>query len=365
MVIFKRWQDTINMNTVIGITCVGGYYAYELIECFRNQDDFNATIVGFDANPKASGRFFCDKFQVIPSAKDSPEKFISSVIEACSKSSIDFFIPSSEEECKAVSDNIDLFNANSIDTSIGNSEIVDVMTDKFSFLDYLDNNGVDVGRFYSINLLDDVLKSLNNLGYPENKVVLKPRNGSGSRGVLIVDSDLKVLNEIIPDRNCAEGNIELIVEYAKNSKIDFSSYMAMEYYSGDVYDIDCVARDGDAINVVPRLRKYDNPLSPYNEGCIISQDKNIISYVSDVISALQCHGACDFDIAIDSLGRPRVIDASTRLSGSVAASKLAGINIPAQLVRIIKRMPTKQYNPLDKVCVRPAKIFIEVLDCGQ
>ena len=353
------------MNTVIGITCVGGHYAYELIECFRNQDDFNATIVGFDVNPKASGRFFCDKFQVIPSAKDNPEKFITSVIEACSKSSIDFFIPSSEEECKAVSDNINLFNASSIDTSISNSEIVNIMTDKFSFLDYLDNNGVDVGSFYSINLLDDVLKSLNKLDYPQKKVVLKPRNGSGSRGVLIVDSDLKELNEIIPDRNCAEGSLELIIKYAKNNKIDFSSYMAMEYYPGNVYDIDCVAHDGDVINVVPRLRKYDNPLSPYSEGCIIVQDKNIISYVSNVISVLQCHGACDFDIAIDSMGRPRIIDASTRLGGSVAASRLAGINVPAQLVRVIKKIPTKQYNPDNEVCVRPANSFFRVSDCNQ
>ena len=134
----------------------------------------------------------------------------------------------------------------------------------------------------------------------------------------------------------------------------------MDYYPGAVYDIDCVASKGLAINIVPRLRIYDNPLSPFNEGCIVRKDKRIISYVSKIVSVLKCHGACDFDIAINPLGEPRVIDASSRLSGSVTASIFAGVNLPSQLVRIIKGMPTKDFEFKNNISVRPAKIFIKV-----
>jgi len=353
------------IDTVIGITCVGGHFSYELIECFRNQNDFRAKVIGFDSDPKATGRFFCDKFQVIPSAKYDPKGFINLVIDSCIQNSVDLFIPSSEEECKAVVDNIDIFRLNSIDVSIGNTDIVGIMTDKFSFMHFLSEKGIEVGSFYPIHSLNDILDSLHNLDYPKSKVVLKPRNGAGSRGVLVLDSSLESVNEIIPDRNCVEGNLDSVLEYAKNKEIDFTFYMAMEYYSGDVYDIDCVAKNGKAVNVVPRLRKYDNPLSPFSEGCVISQDKKIIKYVSDIVLSLECHGACDFDIAINSLGEPRVIDASTRLSGSVAASILAEINIPAQLVRIIKNMELKEYYPRDQVYVRPVKKFIKLDDCGH
>lgn len=351
------------MNLIVGITCVGGHFAYDLIQCFRNQDDFNVCIVGFDSNPKATGRFFCDEFQVIPSAKTDSKGFIARVLESCKENSVDIFIPSSEDECKAVSENIDIFNENSISTSIGNTSIVSVMTDKFSFLNFLSKNGINVGSFYLINSLNDVVESLKSLGYPNKNAVLKPRNGSGSRGILIINSQMDALREIIPERLCAEGGFDSIIRYAKHKGIDFSSYMIMEYYPGNIYDVDCVARDGKAINVVPRLRQYDNPLSPYSEGCKLTKNKGVILYVERIISLLECHGACDFDIAMNLNGEPRVIDASTRLSGSVAASIHVGINIPAQLLRIIKGMPTKNYNFIDEIYVRPARSFIKVNNC--
>ena len=43
----------------------------------------------------------------------------------------------------------------------------------------------------------------------------------------------------------------------------------------------------------------------------------------------------------------------------------AEINIPAQLVRIIKNMELKEYYPRDQVYVRPVKKFIKLDDCGH
>jgi hypothetical protein len=73
------------------------------------------------------------------------------------------------------------------------------MTDKFLFLDFLYQNGIDVGAYYSINSLTEAIETIKKISNSFNGVVLKPRNGSGSRGVLIVNPNLKVLNEIIPD----------------------------------------------------------------------------------------------------------------------------------------------------------------------
>ena len=67
----------------------------------------------------------------------------------------------------------------------------------------------------------------------------------------------------------------------------------------------------------------------------------------------------DFDIAINSLGEPQIIDASVRLSGSVSASLFAGVNVPSQLVRVMCGIHTKSYTYTDGACVRPVNKFIQ------
>jgi carbamoyl-phosphate synthase large subunit len=346
------------MDITIGITCIGGHYAYEIIECFRNQDDYNATIIGFDVNPKAKGRFFVDEFMTIPPANDY-DVYINSVIEICKSNSIDLFIPSSENECMAVASRASLFRDNGISISIGNTNVVSLMTDKFLMLEYLAGKGVDVGFHAAVNSLDEVLKTLEMFNYSKEKILLKPRCSSGSRGVMVIDSSIEKLNEFIPDRMCLEGNIDSIIKFSNTHKIDFSNYLVSEYCPGGIYDVDCIALNGDIIDIVPRLRRNDNPFSPIVEGCKIDLNSSVISYVTNIVSAFNCHGVCDFDIAINSLGEPQIIDASVRLSGSVSASLFAGVNVPSQLVRVMCGIHTKSYTYTDGACVRPVNKFIQ------
>jgi len=348
-----------NIDLTIGLTCVGGHYAYEIIDCLKNQDDYNAEIIGFDVNPNAKGRFFVDRFEIIPLASDH-DLYVNSVIEICKSNDVNLFIPGSENECIAVASRANIFRDNNICISIGNINIVSLMTDKFLMLEHLTNRGVDVGFYAAVNSIDEVLNTLDVLNYSQDKVILKPRCSSGSRGVMVINSNVNKLNELIPNRMCIEGNLDSIVQFSNINKVDFSNYIVTEYCPGGIYDVDCVASNGQTIDVVPRLRKNDNPFSPFIEGCKIDLNNSVISYVKSVVSAFNCHGSCDFDIAINSKGMPQIIDASVRLSGSVSASLFAGVNIPSQLVRVMCNIPTKLYTYTDGAYVRPVNKFIQL-----
>jgi predicted ATP-grasp superfamily ATP-dependent carboligase len=86
---------------------------------------------------------------------------------------------------------------------------------------------------------------------------------------------------------------------------------------------------------IPRLRIYQNPLSPTNQGCMLVNDKKIQNYCKKIIKALNIDGVCDFDIILKDNREPKIIDASCRLSGSATASLAAGINIPQKLINLL------------------------------
>ena len=52
-------------------------------------------------------------------------------------------------------------------------------------------------KFVEIDSLDDIKYYAKNFGYPQKKLVLKPKFGRGSRGVIICDSNKKKYQDLI------------------------------------------------------------------------------------------------------------------------------------------------------------------------
>ena len=81
----------------------------------------------------------------------------------------------------------------------------------------------------------------------------------------------------------------------------------MPYHGGKTFDVDCVAKEGNLVLAIPRLRVYDNPLSPTNQGCIISSNKTIYNYCKKLVNVFKINGAHrDGFIQIDGLRVPIV-----------------------------------------------------------
>lgn len=349
----------VNNPIRICLTCVGGVYSYSYISALRDADDYETFILGVDSDPNAKGKEFTDSFETVPSA-DLEEAYLSSILDICKKFEINLMIPNSEMEARIVSKNINIFVKNGIICSVGKFETVGIMTDKLRMLQFLKAKNVDTGLFYQVKNIEEAEIALGELGYPEKKVVFKPRRGSGSRGVLIANSNIHQYYPFLSNRFCGTGSFEAIKTEVKMVEQTFTDYMAMPFMGDIVYDIDCLSNLGRPVNVIPRKREYENPLSPVNQGCVIAMEPSIIDYVEQLCIAFEVHGACDYDIALDETGRPRILDASCRLSGSVGASYVAGTNIPAQLVRVLMGIPLKKYNIQNGMRLRPIQHFAGV-----
>ena len=135
----------------------------------------------------------------------------------------------------------------------------------------------------------------------------------------------------------------------------------MPYHNGETFDVDCIAQKGNLLLAVPRLRVYENPVSTINQGCIIGSNKDIYNYCKTLVKVFKINGACDFDIVIKKNKKPQLLDSSCRLSGSVGAGLIAGVNVTAELIRSIHGQKIKKIKLPKEIKTFPTPIFVESL----
>ncbi len=338
------------------ITCIGGRYTYDLVRAIEAIKNFSIGIFGADSNPKSNIPYI-KKIYKIP--RTNREKvYIKKIFSICKKKKINIIFPGSENESILFSKNKKIFEKKKIRILISNYKIVSQLNDKGKMLEFLEKKNINVGKWKTISSPAELKKALQFIGYPQKKVVLKQRKGSGSRGVIILDKNIKKFKLLLPNRFCGTGNINSVRKEFKKRKIKFTNLICMPYYGGDTYDVDCLAFNGVPNVVIPRLRKYENPLSPFNEGCILENNYTIINYVKKIIRAFKIHGACDFDVVLDNGKKPKILDSSNRMSGSVGASFVAGYNLPEQIIKYSMGLKTKKVFPSKKNRLFPVNKFV-------
>ena len=321
------------MRKKILITSIGGMFSHDLIRALR--DNNNTFILGTDIK-KTSNSFFLDKFEQIPDPTKSSKKFIKRIINLCKKYKINFVIPCSENECIEISKNYDIFKKLNIKTSVSSFEVTKILIDKHILFSVLKKSGIDVGKWHPIRDFANLKKISKAMGYPKKKLIIKPRKGSGSKGVIILNSAIKKFKYLLEDKErfCGSGSVEAIQKELQNNKKNLLNYFIMPFYDDKTFDVDCLAQKGVMRLCVPRLRTYQNALSPTNEGCKLINNNKIMNYCKKIIKALKIDGVCDFDIILRKNSKPQIIDASCRLSGSSTASLAAGLNVPMILLKL-------------------------------
>ncbi len=321
------------MKKRVLITSIGGMFSHDLIRALRMTK--NIFLLGTDIR-KTSNAYFLDKFEQIPDPAKGSKKYIQKIIYLCKKYNINFIIPCSENECIEISRYYEKLLKLNIYTSVSRFDVTKTLIDKHKLFTVLKKNFIDVGKWYPIDNFKNLEKISKMMGYPKTKLIIKPRTGSGSKGVIILSSKIKKFKYLLNDvkRFCGSGSLKAIKKELSKRNRNFSNYFIMPYYNDKTFDVDCLAKNGEMKLCVPRLRTYVNPLSPTNQGCKITSNKLVINYCKKIIKALKIDGVCDFDIILRKNKKPQIIDASCRLSGSSTASLSIGLNVPLILVKL-------------------------------
>lgn len=342
------------------LTCVGGRLISDIITAIRDAADYEVEILGVDIEPLANGRLLCDHFGVVPNAGLDPDNWLKAITQLSKIHRVNALICLSDQEVLVASKNSDFLNSIGVKTLIYPYSVVKVLLDKFTLLETLERSGIYVGPYTALDSFDVVFEVIRQLGYPDRKVVLKPRSGQGSRGVLVFDSASPSYCQLVENRLCGIGSYEQIREVLRISNIKVENYIAVPYWDGDVYDCESLVLEGNAFMRASRRRQLRNKFSPSSTGHMFEFNEQVDFLLQRVAKTLGSSGILDLDVVVTNQHGPIILDGSARFSGSVGGSYRAGLNFLAQAVRVMLDLPLVNYIPRFNTPLRPFLTMVDI-----
>jgi carbamoyl-phosphate synthase large subunit len=322
-------------NTInVLMTGAGAPGAAGIIACLKADPIISLTVA--DANEHAVGRYLNNRFYQIPAAADAD--FIEKILALCTKENIQVIMPLVTRELFVFASNIEQFNRLGIRVLLSESEALHIANNKSTLLQFLQAKSIATPAFRVVNSLKAFKNAIADLGYPAKTVCFKPSVANGSRGFRIVSSQQNDFDLLFNQKpNSTYISFEKIIEIYTQYENDFPELLVSEYLPGEEYSIDCLANQGECIIALPRLR------SMMREGISIAgvfeQQKEIIAYCQQIISAIKLHGNIGIQVKRADDGSFKILEINPRVQGTIVAAMGAGVNLPLLAVKQAMQMP--------------------------
>lgn len=267
-----------------------------------------------DSSRLAMTRFsrHCSSYTRLPNFFLSPAAYVEEVVRAMRTKGAKVLLPCSED-IEVVLRHRDLVPSD-IALAAPELENWNIAEDKFEYLERVSRNGCPVpnsARITDIRALGDAAERL---GYP---LIIKVRNGNGSRGVAIVYSK-EMLHRTF-DRLIDEYELPVARWPILQQKI-----IGKKYQMDGVFANGEFARDG----VYEILRAKGTGLFGTSTYRITVYRPDIQKAAYRAMAALKWHGIFNLDWLCDSTGTPYLIDINGRLGGAVSILYEAGLDLP-------------------------------------
>lgn len=151
------------------VTGIGGNVGQGILRNIR--DSFPELIlIGVDIANFTPGNYLCDKTYQVPFSYE--DNYISVIQEIVDKEKIDLILPSTDYEVYYLSLNKSIINANVVASNFATAKIY---LDKYETFLYLSKNNISFAKSWLPKDYD----------FSEKDIIAKPREGRGSRGILI------------------------------------------------------------------------------------------------------------------------------------------------------------------------------------
>ena len=295
-----------------------------MIACFRNNGERRIRIVGMDMNEEPSNRYLVDAFYTVPAATDPV--YCDRVLDICKKEGVQIYFPNISAEVSAIVKRQDEFERLGVMLSLSNQESVNISNNKLHTYLRLQEAKIPVPKFYPVYSVEDFVEGCTEMGYPEKTVCIKIVNGSGSRGVRIIDakkSRYKIFAYEKPNSfyTSYDDMLSILKEADKLEEM-----MLVEYMSGNESTIDLLADKGKVLYEVGRENIVS--LMSIAQESILAYDETAYHIASEVVSLLNMDGNVGFDFMRNADGVPVLMDINPRLTATVSVIAAGGVNLP-------------------------------------
>lgn len=335
------------------MTGAGAPGAAGILKCL--EQDKNVHVVSADADPEATGKYLVKEFVCIPTA-DKPD-FTDKVLSICREKNIHVLMPLVTKELIPLSQRIKEFELAGTKLLVSSTASLEIANNKSRLYEFLQWRGLKIPDFRVVENVEQFQNAVAELGHPSKQVCFKPSVSNGSRGFRIITEQFNEA-DILFNQKPINVFIRLNDALRVLSSAHFPELLVSQYLPGDEYSVDCLCNQGNALLVLPRLRKkMVNGISVKGE--FVREDK-IIDYCTRIIKELQLHGNIGIQVKANDEGEFLVLEINPRVQGTISAALGAGVNLPLLAVKQELGLPILPEELIIKWGVRFSRYWEEV-----
>ncbi|MBU1118020.1 ATP-grasp domain-containing protein [Patescibacteria group bacterium] len=292
------------------------------VEILKENQEFSITVIGVDSTNSDTGSLWVDKLFNI--SKPESLNYAKELLNICTKEKVNVILPWTNSETLAISKSASLFQSRNIKIVSNDYILTNTLVDKGLLYQALKGLNIPIPKYQLVSNINDLEKAIDQLGYPENKVVVKPRNLSGGRGLFVLSAtsnlELRDANRNIPKT----ALLEIVLASKHQNNLD---YIVMEYLEGEDYSVDTLSSKGKPLFIVQRTRISDSGgISSIGETV---NDKKVRTVVENIIKYFKIDSNCNLQLKYKKgqVGFPYIYDINPRISGTIVANTYAGIDL--------------------------------------
>lgn len=294
-----------------------------MIRCLRNNGERNIKVVGIDMTSDPSAKHMVDAFYQVPAANDP--SFCDMVLNICKKEKVDVYFPNVSAEVEAVVVRKNEFEALGVHLSVSNMKSVAISNNKLYTYQALEKAGIPVSRYYGVHSVEDFVEGMKFMGYPEKPVCIKIANGSGSRGVRIIDAKKSRYQIFAHEKpNSFYTSYEDMLSVLNSADV-LEEMMLVECMNNPEFTVDLLAEKGRVIFEVGRENVVS--LMSIAQETVVKYDELAYKVSADVVKLLNMDGNVGFDFMRNIQGEAVLMDINPRITATVSVIAAAGVNL--------------------------------------
>ncbi|MEE9604338.1 MAG: ATP-grasp domain-containing protein [Candidatus Scalindua sp.] len=287
----------------------------------NNPDKLEFRIISTDVKCDPVGRYLADGFHIVPPPEN--KEYIRRIKEIAKEEKVRVIIPQTTREIISLSQHLKEFRDIDVSVIVSDYSSLKKANDKYLIIKECEKTNVPYPRYFLVDNEKDFLSSLDKFGYPEDKVVVKPRFSSGLRGLRIINNETLTIKNFLEEKPSGlDIDLESILKIFRNEP--FPEMLVTEYLPGDEYTVD-VFRNSNGTVAIPRKRKDIRSGISFDTEIELRDD--IIKYSVSLAESLNLKYCFGFQFKMDQANVPKILESNPRVQGTMVASTYAGFNM--------------------------------------
>ena len=301
------------------ITACGNVYMPGTTASIRNNGERKIRLIGADMNHDDTILQMVDQYYQVPRGDDP--NYAKVLLDICIKEHVDVVIPIMSAELVALAENEEMFRNAGVTLSISNLESLKIANNKLALFEYMKANNIPVPKFWMVNAVEDVDAAIEHIGVP---VVFKTTEGSGSRGMRIIDPSKSRFDILFHEKpTSAYVTLQDFKETLQEG--DMPPMLAMEYLPGHEYTVDMLCDNGKVLYNMCR-RGLNVQTSIILDG-VVEDKPEITNLCAQVAEKLKLTGNIGFDVKERADGTPVIMECNPRATAGVSEFTASGVNL--------------------------------------